>query len=109
MHSKENTYDHYLRKYRGEMDWIFQTVRNVCMDANQEIPQNPSSCKKGELEIIQRHWVKDQEKFFVKRCLKKNKRSRGRKNNTVFFLRCYGDGICLFYCEGNRFLSAGFL
>jgi len=47
IHSKENTYDHYLRKYMGEMDWIFQTVRNVCMDANQEISQNPSACKKG--------------------------------------------------------------
>ncbi len=85
MHSKENTYDHYLRKYRGEMDWIFQTIRNVCMDANQEISQNPSACKKGELEIIQRRWVKDQETFFVKKVPEKEQKIRWQERITLCF------------------------
>jgi len=87
MHSKENTYDHYLRKYRGEMDWIFQTIRNVCMNANQEISQNPSACKKGELEIIQRRWVKDQENFFVKKATEKGQKI-GRQETTTLCFFC---------------------
>lgn len=85
MRSKENTYDHYLRKYRGEMDWIFQTIRNVGMDANQEIPQNPSACKKGELEIIQRRWVKDQEDFFVKKVPEKEQKIGRQEKITLCF------------------------
>ena len=85
MRSKENTYDHYLRKYRGEMDWIFQTIRNVCMDANQEISQNLSLCKKGELEIIQRRWVKDQETFFVKKVPEKEQKIRWQERITLCF------------------------
>ena len=85
MHSKENTYDHYLRKYRGEMDWIFQTIRNVCMYANQEISQNPLSCKKGELEIIQRHWVKDQETYFVDKVPEKEQKIKRQERITLCF------------------------
>ena len=85
MHSKENTYDHYLRKYRGEMDWIFQTIRNVCMNANQEISQNPSACKKVDLEIIQRHWVKDQETFFVEKVPEKEQKIRWQERITLWF------------------------
>ena len=85
MHSEKNTYDYYLRKYRGEMDWIFQTVRNVCMDANQEIYQNPSSCKKEELEMLQRRWVKDQETFFVKKVPEKERKIRRQEKATLCF------------------------
>jgi hypothetical protein len=85
MRSKENTYDRYLRKYRGDMDWIFQTIRNVCINANQEISQNPSLCKKEELEILQRCWLKDQESYFVKTSPIKERKIRRQEKATLCF------------------------
>ena len=85
MHSKENTYDRYLRKYRGDMDWIFQTIRNVGMDANQEISQKHSACKKEDLKILQRRWVGDQKDFFVKKVPEKEQKIRRQEKATLCF------------------------
>jgi len=97
MHAKENTCDYYLRKYKGEMDWIFQIVRNVSMDANWEILKNPLSGKKEEFEILQRRWVKDQEAYFVGKVSEKEQKIRRQEKITLCFFCAAMATVCGFF------------
>lgn len=55
--------DHYLRKQKGELDWIRIAVRNLS-DPTEEfgVEREP----RWRLETVQEHWVKNQAKYFAR-------------------------------------------
>lgn len=69
--SKFNVTDHYQRKYKGEMDWIFHALRNVSIKANLEILKNPVIDKKIRLDKTQKCWVEDQSNYFKNNAVKR--------------------------------------
>jgi hypothetical protein len=58
--------DHYLRKQKGELDWIRSAVRvwNIAEDKPSQPSAAPDPAQR--LELIREHWVADQAKYFRK-------------------------------------------
>lgn len=61
--------DRYLRKQRSELDWICSTIRvwNIPSEIESPASVNPVETEHIRcLELVLRHWVTDQSRFFVK-------------------------------------------
>jgi hypothetical protein len=61
--------DHYLRKQRGELDWICSAIRVWNIPSEIESPPSVNRVETEHvrcLELVLRHWVADQSRFFVK-------------------------------------------
>ncbi len=67
---EDRVLDHYLTKYRTELDWIRATMRN--WDLMEHRPADspslsPGAIGAGQLEQVLTHWVKGQRDYFSRR------------------------------------------
>jgi hypothetical protein len=65
--------DHYLRKQRGELDWIRHAVRVwhlLTVDAHSAASAPPTRTEEDRLRILLKHWVEDQYAYFSKVALR---------------------------------------
>lgn len=84
---RENVTDHYHRKYKAEMNWIFYAIRNISIKANVEVLKHPASGIKEKLETVKTHWIEDQEKYYVKNAVKRTTLAEdAEKFTTRFFV-----------------------
>jgi hypothetical protein len=82
--------DHYLRKQRGELDWIRQALRVWALVGGDEdaasIPP-PALKPEGNLRLILKHWVENQFTYFSTAALREQtKFQKLKKVSSVFFL-----------------------
>ncbi len=66
---KEEVPDHYLRRQRGELDWIRQAIRVWTIPTKMETPADhpdPVVKQPERLQIVLDRWVSDQVAFFRK-------------------------------------------
>jgi hypothetical protein len=82
--------DHYLRKQRGELDWIRNALRVwSLLEMAIHSPPTPQPALKcaDRLRLILKHWVEDQYAYFSKVALRDHtKFQRIKKISTAFFL-----------------------
>lgn len=56
--------EHYHRKYKAEMAWMLQAIKNISMKANMEIRNNPVIDNTIRLGMVKDHWIDDQKGYF---------------------------------------------
>jgi len=57
--------DHYLRHFRGELDWIRHALRAINLVSGGHVALlTPLDHKRGRFEQIRQHWIADQNRFF---------------------------------------------
>lgn len=56
--------EHYHRKYKAEMAWMLQAIKNISMKANMEIRNNPVMDKAICLGMVKEHWIDGQKGYF---------------------------------------------
>jgi hypothetical protein len=81
--------DHYLRKQRGELDWIRQALRvwNLLEVDEQTFAGTGLMKAEDSLPLLLRHWVEDQYVYFSKVALRdQTKFQRIKKVSYAFFL-----------------------
>jgi hypothetical protein len=82
--------DHYLRKQRGELDWIRQALRVwslIGWEASPAANLQPTPAAADSLRLILKHWVEDQYVYFSKVALREQaKFQRIKKVSYAFFL-----------------------
>lgn len=62
--------DHYLRHFRGDLDWIRLAARNcflVSGGSTADVPPADDGESLGRLRQVCERWIEDQRKFFAKR------------------------------------------
>ena len=61
--------DHYLRHFRGELDWIRHALRAAYLTAGGHagVPASPPGAVRPTLEAVARRWIVDQRDFFQRR------------------------------------------
>lgn len=95
--SPENAHESYQRKYKGEVGWIAQAIRNESLSVNIEqlLPNAGDKC--SVLETVRIHWVEDQKTYFEKK-VKKNKLESARQERTTkrFFIAAFLFVLVLF-------------
>lgn len=67
--------DHYLRKQKGDLDWIRNAVRIGDL-VNGVVPRDGSQSSSERLSLVRDRWVLDQERFFTRRASLAVARSR---------------------------------
>jgi hypothetical protein len=82
--------DHYLRKQKGELDWIRQALRvwnlRGMAESSATDAQPPLKCT-DSLPLILRHWVENQYAYFSKAALRDQMKSqRIKKISYAFFM-----------------------
>ncbi|MFH1076992.1 MAG: hypothetical protein V1753_09220 [Pseudomonadota bacterium] len=101
---RENIYEHYQRKYKGELDWMAQAIRSISIKANNFIktPASGAERKAAYSEICER-WVEDQWEYFRKNVKRKiDIPQKQEKITKAFFL------LALFFVAGI-FALKGFI
>lgn len=84
---RENVTDHYHRKYKAEMNWIFYAIRNVSIKANMEVLKQPASDIKQKLETVKDRWIENQNKYFKDKAgIRKKWAEDAEKFTTRFFV-----------------------
>lgn len=63
---QESVRDHYLRKHRGEMRWIRAAISNWSLGV-PPTPAPPGPGGQGVLDLVLKHWVRDQLNYFTSR------------------------------------------
>ena len=59
--------DHYLRRQRGELDWIRQALRVWSIpDVSENAASVTPAAQPLRMELVLEHWVRDQLKFYSK-------------------------------------------
>jgi hypothetical protein len=103
--------DHYLRKQRGELDWIRNALRvwNLLEMAIHSPPTPQPALKCADsLQLILKHWLEDQYTYFSKVALRDHtKFQRIKKISYAFFLVGMAMGVIkVFLSADNPFLVA---
>lgn len=60
--------DHYLRNFRGELDWIRHAARGAYLTSGGHAAESShieSRARGAELELVRKHWVADQQAYFA--------------------------------------------
>jgi hypothetical protein len=91
--------DHYLRKQKGELDWIRHAVRvwnipDVIDGDRQHAAVDPERMR--YLELLLKHWVCDQAKFFTRRA-KEDQEKLERSERGSRILLWSGVGISIIF------------
>ncbi|HMB95753.1 MAG TPA: hypothetical protein VKK61_06915, partial [Tepidisphaeraceae bacterium] len=62
---RECVADHYLRKHRGELEWIRSAIRAATINVNCHTTENVSPPR--AIEIVEKYWIDSQENFFKRK------------------------------------------
>jgi len=81
--SREDVQDHYLRKYRGEMNWILHSVRNISLFSDGACAPVPEPARRKALELAMNNWVREQGKFFGRRVNEKKRNVNAQEKFTM--------------------------
>lgn len=82
---RENVTDHYHRKYKAEMNWIFYAIRNISIKANMEIHSKITVEKRKVLRRLYLRWVRDQRKYFEKNTVRRKDLAEAQERFTFRF------------------------
>lgn len=105
---RENVTDHYHRKYKAEMNWIFYAIRNVSIKANMEVLKHPASGIKEKLETVKAHWIENQNKYFKDKAgIRKKWAEDAEKFTTRFFIIAMILVLGIFSVKGFLLIQQG--
>jgi hypothetical protein len=95
---KENIYENYSSKYRGEIGWIQHTIKVASMKVNEEINQEMPSLYSAEtLGFVKKHWIEGQAQYFMKGLSKREAKIKKNEKYTPLLLTCWGLTIAGFF------------
>lgn len=86
---RESVADHYLRKQRGELDWIREALRACCF---RPAPAGEEGNPTQTLAAVLKHWVADQRSYY-QRATRRDHRLLGRLELTATLL--FGTAVVL--------------
>ena len=97
----EDVAEHYLRQHRTELEWIRNAIRawnvvaeDTCLPESPVREANDETAAAPALDIVAKHWVEDQRRFFEDSKGKDRKKlSRHERIATCFFL--FGLGLAI--------------
>lgn len=107
---RENVTDHYHRKYKAEMNWIFYAIRNVSIKANMELHSNTTVDQRKVLRRLYLRWVRDQRKYFEKNTVRRKDLAEAQERFTFrFFYLAMFLVFGIFIMKAIVLLQQGFL
>lgn len=112
LHTTENVYECYLRKYKGEVGWISQAMRNVSLHANIEIMKAgiKKETKEARLIDVSEDWINDQNSYYSRKINdKKNRLLKQGKTTKFFFLAALLLVTGFFVIKGVNLFNGGAL
>lgn len=97
MSAPENAHESYQRKYKGEIGWIAQAIRNASLSANIEQLFLNNGDKCSVLETVRFHWV-DNQKTYLEKKVQKNIHESDRQERITkrFFVAAFIFVLLLF-------------
>ncbi len=78
---EDSVADFYMRKQRSELDWIRNAIR-ACMIGNSQHSTNKlldEEAQRDRLNLVLKHWVEDQAKYFAKAAHREHEELHGRE------------------------------
>ncbi|TRZ50473.1 hypothetical protein D4S03_06705 [bacterium] len=95
---KENVYETYSSKYRGEIGWIRHAIKAASMKVNLEIRKGLSPVGTNEnVGFVKRHWIDGQASYFAKGISKRKVTIKANSKYTPLLLTGWGLTIASFF------------
>ena len=87
----DNAYDHYLRKFRGEIDWIIEALKSASLvseiaDLKAAASGGRSPGQGEDFGLAGKHWIEDQAKYFAMSSARRDEAldKQGRRSTFCF-------------------------
>jgi hypothetical protein len=95
---KDNVYEAYSSKYRGEVGWIQHAIKAASMKIDLDIQRDQfNGFTTKQVEFVKKHWIDGQAAYFKKGITKREQKIKLNANYTHFLLWAWGFVIVGFF------------